>query len=307
MRRVFAVLVACWLPALGCRLNYETLDVSAQPSTGANAGVSTGSGGTDSGGTDSGGTDSGGSSGVATGGEPIIGVGGDSGIEPSAGAPNAVGGAPGGECATADECSSGTCVRGFCEDTGLGSGTVVTFGHSDSDYNDVAADTWIADWSPDASYENGGSLTVEQSATGTAVSLIRFDLSAMPAGVTITGAQLRVDVFMDTSPTGNITVHEQIEPRTDWETTWNERGLGVPWTVPGCGVGSRSTDVLGLFSPTQNQVYDIPLAPSVVQRWVDDPSRNHGFVLVGHDLDHVDFRPAGVGTGVKPQLSITYE
>jgi hypothetical protein len=198
-------------------------------------------------------------------------------------------------------------VAGVCEGTGLGSGTLVTFGHNDSDYNDVVADTWIADWAPDGINENHGFNVVEQSATGTAVTLIRFDLAAMPAGVTVTGAQLRVDVFMDPSATGTITVHEQLEPRTDWETTWNERGLGVPWTTPGCGVGSRSADVLGQFSPSQNQVYDIPLAPSVVQRWLDDPSSNHGFVLVGHDLDFVDLRPAGVGTGVKPQLAISYE
>ncbi len=228
-------------------------------------------------------------------------------VYPSGGAPSSAGGGPGAECSGADDCPSGACVAGVCEGTGLASGTVVTFGHSDSDYNDVAADTWISDWAPDDINENHGFNVVEQSATGTAVTLIRFDLSAMPAGVTITGAQLRVDVFLDPSVTGNITVHEQLEARTDWETTWNERALGVPWTTQGCGVGSRSDDVLGQFVPSQNQVYDIPLAPSVVQRWLDDPSSNHGFVLVGHDLDYVDFRPAGVGTGVKPQLSISYE
>jgi hypothetical protein len=228
-------------------------------------------------------------------------------VEPSAGAPTTAGGEPGGECGTADDCSSGTCLRGFCEGTGLGSGTLVTFGHNDSDYNEVVADAWIADWAPDDINENHGFNVVEQSASGSAVTLIRFDLSAMPAGVMVTGAQLRVDVFMDPSATGSISVHEQLEARTDWETTWNQRATGVPWTTPGCGVGSRGADVLGRFVPDQNQVYDVPLAPSVVQRWIDDPTTNHGLVLAGADLDYVDFRPAGVGTGVKPQLSITYE
>lgn len=253
------------------------------------------------------GGDSGGESGLDGGGGGSVATGGDTTIaEPSAGAAN-VGSDPGTECGNADECSSGACVAGVCEATGLGRGTLVTFGHSDSDYNEVVADAWIADRAPGDTNENHGFNVVEQSSTGTAITLMRLDLSAMPTGATVTGAQLRVDIFKDPSATGNITLHEQLEPRTEWETTWNERALGVPWTTPGCGVGSRSVDVLGQFIPSQNQVYDVPVTPSVVQRWVDDPSSNHGFVLVGHDLDFVDLRPAGVGTGVKPQLSITYE
>lgn len=243
--------------------------------------------------------DGGGAGSVATGGDTMT-------PEPSAGASN-MGSDPGTECDSADECSSGACVAGVCEDTGLGGGTLVTFGYSDSDYNEVVMDTWIADWAPDDTNENHGFNVVEHSATGTAVTLVRFDLSAMPPGVTVTGAQLRLDIFKEPSATGNITLHEQLEPRTEWETTWSERALGVPWTAPGCGVGSRSADVVGQFVPSQDQVYDVPVTPSVVQRWVDDPSSNHGFVLVGHDLSFVDLRPAGVGTGVKPQLSITYE
>lgn len=205
------------------------------------------------------------------------------------------------------DCGNGACVAGVCESVGLGSGTVVTFGHNSSDYNGVVDDTHIDARFPDTEYENYGYLWVGGTPQSTIVCLIHFDLSALAPGLTITGVQLKLDVSMNPSTMGSVTVHELLEARTEWETTWNERTLGVAWTTPGCGIGSRSADVLGRFQPYMNQVYDIPLPASVVQRWVDDPSTNHGFALVGDDSDFADFRPSGVGSGVKPQLTITYE
>ncbi len=288
-------LLACLGLAGACRINYELLDVTRDTSTGASAAV--------------GGSPASGSGGV--GGQPVTPQAGDSPggtgtIEPTGGAPAAGGAGPGGECESSDDCASGACVANICEDVGLGAGTTVTFGNSDSDYNGVASDTYLDEGTPTGSFENYGFLLV-RSTPSAIVSLIRFDISQLPAGATITGAQLALDTFHTPSTMGSVTVHEQLEPRTDWETTWNERALGVPWTAPGCGIGSRSADVLARFEPYEKLVYELPLPASVVQRWADDPSTNHGLVLVGDGSDVVDFRPSGVGSGLNPQLSISYQ
>jgi hypothetical protein len=199
-----------------------------------------------------------------------------------------------------------SCTETECGPIGLGAGTLVTFGYDSSDFNGVLSDTFITSNAPADIYENRGSNAVN-SIPDTTVTLLRFDLSGLPAGTTITGAQLTIAVFRNPSTIGSVTIHQQLEPRTEWETNWNERAAGVPWTTPGCGVGSRSALVLARFEPYALQTYLIPLPSNVIQGWVDDPSSNFGFVLAGDGSDYVDFKPAGVGSGVRPQLSLTHQ
>jgi hypothetical protein len=188
----------------------------------------------------------------------------------------------------------------------LGSGTLVTFGYNGSDFNGVVSDAFITSNVPAAIYENYGSNQVN-SIPDTTVTLLRFDVSGLPAGTIITGAQLTIAVFKNPSTMGSVTIHQLLEPRTEWETNWNERAAGVPWTTTGCGVGSRSALVLARFEPYAVQTYVIPLPSNVIQGWVDDPISNFGFVLAGDGTDYVDFKPAGVGSGVRPQLSLTHQ
>jgi hypothetical protein len=217
-----------------------------------------------------------------------------------------VGGAMLGGAGALGDAGAPSCTETECGPIGLGAGTLVTFGYDGSDFNGVVSDTYITSNVPAANYENFGSLQVN-SIPDTTVTLLRFDLSGLPAGTAITGAQLKLAVFKNPSTMGSVTIHQQLEPRTDWETTWNERAAGVPWTTPGCGVGSRSALVLARFEPYVRQTYVVPLPSNVIQGWVDDPSRNFGFVLAGDGTDYVDFKPAGVGSGVRPQLSVTHQ
>lgn len=300
-RLATACLLLAYAAAVGsCRINYELFDAVGGASNDATVGSPAGLGSTDGGGELS--------VGAASGNSPTAG-GSSSSSEPTSGAP--AGGTPatepnpGAECATSDDCVDGTCIDGACESVGLGSGAVLTFGYDNSDHDGVVVDTFIEETSPMMSFEYYGFLVVQGVPTRV-VSLMRFDLSAMPPGVTVTGGNLTLDVWMDPITTGRVTLHELLEPRTVGQTTWLERATGVPWTAAGCGVGSRSADILGHFTPLTTAVYDIPLAASVLRRWVEDPSTNHGLALVGEGSDYLNLRPAGVGSGVKPQLSISY-
>jgi hypothetical protein len=282
-------------------MNYEYLDAPSVSSGGSANGATSGIGGSNepSGGAGSVGATStlGGTSGIADGGASAgtATVGGSDGGGAMLGGAGAIGdaGAP-------------SCTEIECGQIGLGAGTMVTFGYDGSDFNGVVSDTYITSNVPAGIYENFGTIQVN-SVPDTTISLLRFDLSGLPAGTAITGAQLTLAVFKNPSTMGSVTIHQQLEPRTEWETTWNERAAGVPWTAPGCGVGSRSALVLARFEPYARQTYLLPLPSNVIQGWVDDPSRNFGFVLAGDGTDYVDFKPAGVGSGVRPQLSVTHQ
>jgi hypothetical protein len=285
------------LLGVGCRLNYDYLDVPSVNDGGSSSSSTGGRG--DSGETASDGGSIEPSGGVASGatsggtGEPTAGA-------ALAGAPTLAG------AASVGDAGAPSCTEADCGPVGLGSGTLVTFGYEDSDFNHVVSDTFVTSNAPAEDNENHGTFQVN-SIPDTTTTLLRFDISALPAGTSITGAQLRLAVFRNPSTMGSVTIHEQLEARTEWETNWNERATGVLWTTPGCGVGSRAAVVLARFEPYAAQTYLIPLPVNVIQGWVDDPSRNFGFVLAGDGTDFVDFKPAGVGSGVRPQLSLTYQ
>jgi hypothetical protein len=281
------------------------------PDTGTGGAPDTGTGGVPD-------TGTGGAPDTGTGGAPDPGAGGAGGAPPDP--PSCSDGIPNGDetgedcggscttncgdgegCAIADDCTSGICTNDVCEATGVGTGTVVTFGYNNSTYNGVVADAFIVSWDPTGPYENYAYLQVSPEA----VSLVRFEVSALAPGTNITGASVLFGVRTNPATTGSVTLHELLEQRTDWETTWNERAIGVAWTTPGCGVGSRSATVLGRFMPYAQQTYSIPLPASLVQGWVDGP--NYGLALVGDGIDYVDFKSAGVGSGVRPQLTVSYQ
>jgi hypothetical protein len=284
-------------------MNYEYLDAPSVSSgaSSSTSGATSGIGGSIEplGGADSVGATStlGGTSGVADGG---------AGAGTATQGGSDTGGAMLGGASAIGDAGSPSCTEAECGPIGLGAGTLITFGYDGSDFNGVVSDTFITSNAPAGNYENYGSIQVN-SIPDTTVTLLRFDVSGLPAGTAITGAQLKLAVFKNPSTMGSVTIHQQLEPRTEWETTWNERAAGVPWTTPGCGRGSRSALVLARFEPYASQTYLIPLPSNVIQGWVDDPSRNFGFVLAGDGTDYVDFKPAGVGSGVRPQLSVTHQ
>ena len=147
------------------------------------------------------------------------------------------------------------------------------------------------------------------------VGLLRFDVSGLGSSVTVTGAELRLTT-RNTEPvlSGSITVHRVLESCVYMEATWNNRWTAPaaqPWTVLGCGVGSRDSTVLATFSPRDKDTeYVIPLPASVVQGWVSDAATNHGFALVASaGADDALFQGTLTGTpqATRPLLSVTYQ
>ena len=130
--------------------------------------------------------------------------------------------------------------------------------------------------------------------------LIRFDLTSIPAGSTITSTSLELTLIQTTGPDGPATLHRVL---ADWgegtslsggglgaaatagDATWLERFYGTaPWAVAGgdfSGVPSGTTTIVATagtqtFGSTSGLVAD-------VQAWIDNPGQNFGWAVLGDE------------------------
>lgn len=112
--------------------------------------------------------------------------------------------------------------------------------------------------------------------------LLRWDLAALPRGSRVLSVALELTV-LDASAGRSF---DLFEVRRDWsetQVTWNRATSATPWQAPGlAGSADRGRVVLGRVAPAAPGRYSLKLNPegvAVVQAWVDDPSRNHGFLI----------------------------
>ena len=131
--------------------------------------------------------------------------------------------------------------------------------------------------------------TMQVAADGRRKSLLRFDVSVLPADVRVISATLSL-VSAGRNDVDDVLVN-CYAIRRPWEVSeasWSNATGATQWEVPGCG-GSNDRDPQPLSSvwvrdADTTYVWDVtPLA----QEWVADPASNHGVVLEGE----------GVGSG----------
>lgn len=141
--------------------------------------------------------------------------------------------------------------------------------------------------------------------------LISWDVSSIPAG----------SIVREVTVTGNVTNltnndYQLFELRRAWsdtQATWNVASTGTTWATAGAlGTADRGTTVLGTFAPRAIGSYTLTLNASgvaVVQRWVDTPSTNHGFVIANTgSADGTAFSSASATTvSQRPRLSVGYD
>ena len=148
-------------------------------------------------------------------------------------------------------------------------------------------DTYLDAWATAAVRGTSASLYVQRDHAQPVYSpLLRFDLSALPAGATVRFAVLNLRVI---TGTGTSEVPVPVELRTlnrAWredQATWQQAAAGQPWAKPGAeGVpADRAADLLDyreipVTAATVNYGFD---ATGAVLRWLADPASNRGFML----------------------------
>lgn len=155
--------------------------------------------------------------------------------------------------------------------------------------------------------------------------LIHFDVAGnVPAGVTITNVTL--DMNNDKKGSGTTTETIFLHPLlADFgegtsfsagpggqgatavapDATWTDSQLGTPWTTPGGDFGPAvaQTDVTALGTYSWSSAGMI----ANVQTWLDTPSSNYGWMIIGDESTTCQARRFGSkDQGVAPVLNITY-
>jgi hypothetical protein len=153
----------------------------------------------------------------------------------------------------------------------------------------------------------------EQSSTGEpAWTLIKWDLSSIPVGATVDEVSLTVNITNTTAEPG----YHLFEVKTPWlesEVTWNGPTTDSTWEDPGLTNPVDAGEViLGTLPGTALGPLTISLTPEgldLVQRWVNDPGSNHGFLLANAENDNsvrFDSREGDVQED-RPKLSIEFD
>jgi hypothetical protein len=194
---------------------------------------------------------------------------------------------------------------------GSGSGTLMTtFGERPgAEHMGVTTDTFIE--SSNVTATHGGEAAIWADATPTLNVLLRFDVSALPATVTVTAVELDIVTTSDSLESGTLDFYEALEPWDPAVATWLVRAGTTAWTDSGASPpGSRGALLLGsVFPNVDNTPYTLPIDTATVQRWVALPGSNNGLVAISTS-------PTGAGvmfsssrepnTALRPLLRVRY-
>ncbi|NUQ65488.1 MAG: DNRLRE domain-containing protein, partial [Pirellulales bacterium] len=143
-------------------------------------------------------------------------------------------------------------------------------------------------------------------------SLIRWDLSSIPADATITSAA--ITVYVVEPSLASFELYELKRAWNETETTFQRATSAQAWQVAGAsGAADRGSTVLGAVSARAIGLQTFTLnaaGVSVIQAWLASPALNHGFILQDYadaSTDDLDFRSREAKViQERPRLSITY-
>jgi glucose/arabinose dehydrogenase len=146
-------------------------------------------------------------------------------------------------------------------------------------------------------------------------SLLRFSQLGIPTNANVSAATLTLN--LDTWSSNAVirgyylAAPWSIQPGSD--LGWLHRGTGQDWNMP--GARGQGTDVIAgksfVLSGIQavgSQFVTVNLDPAVVQHWINDPSSNHGLLLVNETTGAVVRMNASEQStaSLRPKLGVTY-
>ncbi len=146
-------------------------------------------------------------------------------------------------------------------------------------------------------------------------SLLKFDLSALPANAEILSVTLSLWTDGDlASNDSTISAYRLKVPFSESQATWNNAASGAPWQSPGAaGANDRESAAIGSMQVAHNEPLGVEkqmaLDPARVQEWVSGAVPNHGLLLKTEaELnDRFNFKTSDNGTtSQRPKLVITY-
>lgn len=142
--------------------------------------------------------------------------------------------------------------------------------------------------------------------------LLRFDLGSIAPKSHVTSVTLTINVTNRTSGSG-YALYPLARSWSESQATWNVASTGVAWGAPGArGASDRGTTVLATLAPSVTGKVTVTFnaaGVAAVQKWIDDPSQNFGFVVdTMDDYDGLGFDSSNATTATnRPKLAVTYD
>jgi len=158
--------------------------------------------------------------------------------------------------------------------------------------------------------------------------LLRFDLTAIPAGAQIQQVQLSLYLSRAQPIDPQVTAHRVTAPWTEGPANGGSQGHGAPasagdvtwarrthpnvaWAQPGGDFDPQASALATLAFPGERVVWgSTPRMQADVQGWLADPSSNHGWILVGVESNTRNakrFESRESSVSVRPSLRVAYE
>ena len=200
-------------------------------------------------------------------------------------------------------------------DTAIDGATVVVSLGARADATGAARDTMIQQTRPGDGFGGHPDLHLDSTDLD-ARPLLWFDTT--PARGRVVSARLRLWVKVSNAgASSSISAFPLTESWTEGNEDYTPglanytlRDAGQQWTSPGAEAPSRQALAAGVVSGAfvVGEALDIPLAPATVQAWVDEPTSNHGVVLVPAQLGYSELHTReAVDEAVRPLLVLELE
>ncbi len=170
-------------------------------------------------------------------------------------------------------------------------------------------DATISRWYPDANYGESGTLTIR--AKDVMNTLIRFDISDIPAGAVVEKATL--SIHCSATSNGSPLTAEIYGLRRPWNessVTWTQASAGDPWDEAGAyGSGDKSPDSVDSVQIQKLRVWYDWDVTSLAQGWVSDPRSNFGAIIQAHSSTSVAYyceSSENASVNSRPALTVEY-
>ncbi|WP_028595045.1 RHS repeat-associated core domain-containing protein [Paenibacillus assamensis] len=145
-------------------------------------------------------------------------------------------------------------------------------------------------------------------------SLLHFDTSNIKKGSQVLTAEINMRLASVSNDTDiSATMHVIEKTWSETGASWNNANVNDPWKVKGGDFAAAQTStVSGIGSlTTLDIIYQWPIAPYIVDRWINDPSRNRGLIFKSHSETTNTYKKFVSGDDTafaeySPVLAITY-
>ncbi|MET1254160.1 DNRLRE domain-containing protein [Aliikangiella maris] len=161
------------------------------------------------------------------------------------------------------------------------------------------SDSYLASGNASTNYGTSTTLLADgdDGANGELATVIKWDLSTIPAGVSVSEASIELEVFNPSA--GSYVLYNANANWTESNVTWNNIN-------PLANRGSQ----IGSFLPSSSGKYTVALNANgiaLVESWINSNTNQGILIMTGGSADGIDMRSSEYGTAnMRPRLNLTY-